>query len=228
MPSTKNLQLLLAVLLPLAALSSPLPGNSAQGDLPEISGEEVQDSAGAFENHKWHHLARSLQFDIIRLRDEQFQRDFGEPTTNMTNYDPVRIHTPLISPPHGCFSRNFSAQRCLRRIYSGLSTYREFLNYVERENLTAAHLTGIKVRTTSLLNIIKEKMDVTQIQTQPISALPDGSAWTQRVVTHSILYNLAAFLKDTTRALDYINKKGVHHTAKETKESKWPSKNSHQ
>ncbi|XP_036423435.1 interleukin-6 [Colossoma macropomum] len=223
MSSMKNLQLLLAVLLPLAALGNLLPGYSAPGDVPEISGEELQDSTGAFEHHKWLSIARILHRDITRLRDEQFQRDFGEPVANMTNYASVRSKTPLISPSDGCYSKNFSAQRCLRRIYAGLSTYREYLSKVERENLTAAQVTDIKLRTTSLLNIIKEKVDDAPIQPHSVSELPDGSAWTQRTVTHSILYNLEVFLKETSRAINFINKKLGNHIRKEIKESKWPS-----
>ncbi|KAL7826861.1 hypothetical protein AOLI_G00320700 [Acnodon oligacanthus] len=228
MSSMKNLRLALAVLLPLAALSDPLPGYSAPGDPPEISGEELQDSNGPFE-HKWLFIARILHRDVMKLRDEQFQRDFGEPSANMTNYASVRIKTPLIHPSDGCYLKNFGAQRCLRRIYAGLSTYREYLSKVERENLTAAQVTDIKLRTTSLLNIIKEKVDDAPIQPHPISELPDGSAWTQRTVTHSVLYNLEVFLKETTRAINFINKKLGNHINKEIKESKWSSeKHSHE
>ncbi|XP_066530650.1 interleukin-6 [Hoplias malabaricus] len=226
MSSVKFVQLLLAFFPTLSTLANPLPDHSAT-ELTETSGEELQDSARAFAHQKWDHIAKALHKDVTSLRDEQFRRDFDEPLSNMTKYAFVREQTPQLSSADGCYSTNFDAHRCLRRIYAGLRTYREYMSYVDKMNLTTVMITDVQLQTTRLINMIKNKVTVTH--TTPISPLPEGSAWNQRRVTHSVLYNLAVFLKETIRAIDHINKKGMNLIRTEIKEPKWPSeKHEHQ
>ncbi|XP_072530696.1 interleukin-6 [Salminus brasiliensis] len=222
MPSVKNLQLsLAALLLLLVALCAPVPVHGAPADLPETSGEELQDT-GDFKRYKLRDIADLLLESITRLRDEQFQRDFGEPVGNMTNYDPVRTEMPLISQSDRCRPKNFSAPRCLKRIYAGLRTYEGYLGYLEKENLTTAQLTDIRQWTTSLLKIIKDKVDDTNIQS--VSSPPhDEPAWKQRTFTHSILYNLTLFLRDANKAMRHMITKGFDYVRTENKGSKWLS-----
>ncbi|XP_076866035.1 interleukin-6 isoform X2 [Brachyhypopomus gauderio] len=204
MPSLNDLQLCLSVLLPLAAFSVALPLDTANEDLPEISGEEVHDAKGRSVQDKCNFIAKLLHENIKRLRDEQFQRDFGEAIINMTNFETVRIQILKSNPPAKvCLRKNFDSDKCLTRIYTGLRTYSAYLDYVERENLTASLINSAKESTTRLLNIIKDKWKDGQNHALE-RALHEDSAWTRKIVTHSVLYDFEVFMTETSRAIQFM------------------------
>ncbi|RXN10785.1 interleukin-6 [Labeo rohita] len=142
-------------------LVDAVPTYSGLAELPEISGDEVQDVDGKSplsDRHKWHLMAKDLHRDVKMLRDQQFERDFRE-TVNMTAYEGVRIKTPLLKPSDGCLSRNFSTERCLKRIYSVLTWYKENWSFIENENLTSSLVNDIKHGTKRLLEAINSQVD---------------------------------------------------------------------
>lgn len=72
----------------------------------------------------------------------------------------VFIESPVSHVVYVCLQ-----QKCLRRIYSGLREYQLYLPYVERENLTKAHMMEIKSGITRLLHLIKETGKVSDYKT---------------------------------------------------------------
>ncbi|XP_067217713.1 interleukin-6 [Chanodichthys erythropterus] len=212
MPSALNKALFLFVTLAVSiCLVDAVPAYSSMGELSEISGDEVQDvdvKSPLNDQEKWHLMARDLHKDVKTLRDEQFERDFRE-TVNMTAYEGVRISTPLLRPSDGCLSRNFSTERCLKRIYSVLTWYKENWNYIEKENLTSNMVNNIKHETKRLLEAINSQLQVSEGQMDPISSspLPVNSAWMQKTTVHSILFNFTSAMIDTCRAVNYMSKR---------------------
>ncbi|XP_026786001.3 interleukin-6-like [Pangasianodon hypophthalmus] len=190
--------LFLLALLPLASLGL----YSGDTDFYETSGSQLQNEAHA-PDHKWLSIARQMRRDIASVRDEQLKRDFADTSSEFAS---VRIQTPLLSSSDGCLPSDFTAHKCLRRIYNGLRVYQAYLPYVERENLTAAHMVDIKVGITRLLHLIKETVKVNDDKVHPssLNELPDDSTWTRKTVTHSILHNFADFMTDTSRAINYM------------------------
>ncbi|XDV33737.1 hypothetical protein PO909_004036, partial [Leuciscus waleckii] len=175
MPSAlKKALFLSATLAVFMRLVDAVPAYSSMGELSETSGDEVQDvdvKSLLNDRQKWHRMARDLHNDVKTLRDEQFEREFRE-TVNMTAYEAVRISTPLLKPSDGCLSRNFSTERCLGRIYSVLTWYKENWNYIEKENLTSTLVTDIKHETKRLLEAINSQLQVGEGQVDPISSGP--------------------------------------------------------
>ncbi|ROI69372.1 Interleukin-6 [Anabarilius grahami] len=212
MPSALNKALILFVILAVSiCLVDAVPVYSSMGELSETSGDEVQDvdvQSPLNDRQKWHLMARDLHKDVKTLRDEQFERDFRE-TVNMTAYEGVRISTPLLRPSDGCLSRNFSTERCLGRIYSVLTWYKENWNYIEKENLTSNLANDIKHKTKRLLEAINSQLQVSEGQMDPISSspLPVKSAWMHKTTVHSILFNFTSVMIDTCRAVNYMSKR---------------------
>uniref|UniRef100_A0A4W4EG61 Interleukin-6 n=2 Tax=Electrophorus electricus TaxID=8005 RepID=A0A4W4EG61_ELEEL len=153
--------------------------------------------------NKSYGVAKSLYRHITTLKNEQLQRDFGE-SQNTTYFETAKIQT-FSKPRNVCLSKTFDGDGCLKQIYTGLSTYIAYLPYVERENLTAAVIIDVKHLTTRLLNHIKDKLKDGWDHTLNVPTLPQGSAWTRKMVTYSILSNFENFMKDTCRAIYFIN-----------------------
>uniref|UniRef100_A0A672MBT0 Interleukin-6 n=1 Tax=Sinocyclocheilus grahami TaxID=75366 RepID=A0A672MBT0_SINGR len=222
MPSAQNAALFLsAVLAAFISLGDAVPAYSGLAELSETSGDEAQDVEGKSplsEWQKWYLMARDLHRDVKTLRDQQFERDFRE-TENMTAYEGVRIETPLLEPSDGCLSRNFSAERCLSRIYSVLTWYKENWSFMEKENLTWSLVKDIKHGSKRLLEALNSQLQIADGQTDQISSAPLSvrSAWTRKTTTHSILFNFSSVMIDTCRALNYISKHKAAHRAKDTK-----------
>uniref|UniRef100_A0A671Q4M1 Interleukin-6 n=1 Tax=Sinocyclocheilus anshuiensis TaxID=1608454 RepID=A0A671Q4M1_9TELE len=214
MPSaqSKCTLFLSAVLAAFISLGDAVPAYSGLAELSETSGDEVQD------RQKWYLMARDLHRDVKTLRDQQFERDFRE-TVNMTAYEGVRIETPLLKPSDGCLSRNFSAERCLSRIYSVLTWYKENWSFMEKENLTWSLVKDIKHGSKRLLEALNSQLQIADGQTDQISSAPLSvrSAWMRKTTTHSILFNFSSVMIDTCRALNYISKHKAAHRAKDTK-----------
>ncbi|XP_022523792.2 interleukin-6 [Astyanax mexicanus] len=186
----------------------------------------MQDTSGEQKRHKPQEIAIAdlLLRSITRLRDEQFQKDFGEPVKNMTNYEHVRREMPLIRSEDRCRHKNFSAPRCLKQIYAVLRIYEGHLGYLEKDNLTSARLPDVKHWTFSLVQFIRTKMsspEDTDVQSSS-SSLKEESAWMKKIYTHSILYNFTSFLIDANRALKHMNDKGYDYVKTENKGPKWP------
>ncbi|XP_051992401.1 interleukin-6-like [Xyrauchen texanus] len=157
---------------------------SSMGGLSETSGEELQHAdikSPPTEWQKWHLMARQLHKDVKTLQDEQFEKDFTE-TLNMTSYEDVRISTPILKHSDGCFSKNFSTERCLRRIYSVLMWYKEHLSYTERENLTSTLMNNVKHGTKRLLECINSQVRDLEVEGISSTLPPVASAWTSKVV----------------------------------------------
>ncbi|XP_062842328.1 interleukin-6 [Trichomycterus rosablanca] len=203
MPSAHYLNLFLVAVLSICSLGNQTPLHSRNPDSEETSGELQQDLTDAVDHGKWNLIASLLQQDIAILRDEQFKRDFGQTEFKMKDFS---MSMPLLNSSDGCLSKNFKAQRCLRKIYTGLSIYKEYLPYVERQNLTTALMNNINLATTRLLHIIKEKVNDGQVPQHFSSVLPEDSAWRQKTVTHSILFHYATFMNATVRAISYMKK----------------------
>uniref|UniRef100_A0A3B1KAN9 Interleukin-6 n=1 Tax=Astyanax mexicanus TaxID=7994 RepID=A0A3B1KAN9_ASTMX len=188
----------------------------------------MQDTSGEQKRHKPQEIAIAdlLLRSITRLRDEQFQKDFGEPVKNMTNYEHVRREMPLIRSEDRCRHKNFSAPRCLKQIYAVLRIYEGHLGYLEKDNLTSARLPDVKHWTFSLVQFIRTKMsspEDTDVQSSSSSSsLKEESAWMKKIYTHSILYNFTSFLIDANRALKHMNDKGYDYVKTENKGPKWP------
>ncbi|XP_039534404.1 interleukin-6-like [Pimephales promelas] len=222
MPSALNKVLILsATLAVLMRLVDAVPAYSSMGELSETSGEEVQDvdvKSLLNDRHKWHLMARDLHKDVKKLRDEQFENDFRE-AVNMTAYEGVRVSTPLLKPSDGCLSRNFSTERCLGRIYSVLTWYKENWNYIEKENLTSTLVNDIKHGTKRLLEAINSQLQLGEGQVDPIPSGPLSvrSAWTRKATVHSILFNYTNVMIDTCRAISYMSKRKGGRRGKDTK-----------
>uniref|UniRef100_A0A8C1BG40 Interleukin-6 n=2 Tax=Cyprinus carpio TaxID=7962 RepID=A0A8C1BG40_CYPCA len=222
MSSAQNAALFLsAVLAVFISLVDAVPAYSGLTELSETSGDEVQDVEGKSplsERQKWYLMARDLHRDVKTLRDQQFERDFRE-TVNMTAYEGAKIKTPLLRPSDGCVSRNFSAERCLSRIYSVLTWYRENWSFIEKENLTSSLVKDIKHASKRLLEALNSQLQIADGQQDQISSAPLSvrSAWTRKITTHSILFNFSSVMIDSCRALHYISKRKAAHRAKDTK-----------
>ncbi|KAK7124263.1 hypothetical protein R3I94_018584 [Phoxinus phoxinus] len=222
MPSALNTALFLsAALAVLMRLVDAVPAYSSVGELSETSGDEVQDvevKSLLSDRQKWHLMARDLHKDVKTLLDEQFSeiRDFRE-TANMTAYEVVRISTPLLKPSDGCLSRNFSTERCLGRIYSVLTWYKENWNYIEKENLTSTLVNDIKHATKRLLEAINSQVDEGQVNPISSSPLSVESAWIRKCTVHSILFNYTSVMIDTCRAIGYMSKRKGGPRGKDTK-----------
>lgn len=192
-----------------------VPLFSSMGELPEISGDEVQEvnvPVPLTEPERWHRMAKQLQNDVKTLRDEQFIRDFGE-TVNMSLFENERINTPVFKASDGCFLKNFSTERCLGHIYNILMWYKENLNYIERENLTPTLMNNVKHEMKRLLESINSQLQSKDLQVEDISSsLHAKSAWTQKAVTHSILFNLTNVMIHTCRAIPYLSKSKAGHS----------------
>ncbi|KAK2887734.1 hypothetical protein QQF64_013007 [Cirrhinus molitorella] len=220
MPSALNALLFLsAVLAAFFCLVDAVPAYSGLAELSEISGDEVQDVDGKSplsDRQKWHLMARDLHRDIKTLRDQQFERDFRE---NMTAYEGVRIKTPLLKPSDGCFSRNFSTEQCLSRIYSILTWYKENWSFIENENLTSTLVNDIKHGTKRLLEAINSQLQIADGQADKMSSAPLSvrSAWTRKTTVHSILFNFTSVMIDTCRAVNYMSKRKTAHRGKDMK-----------
>ncbi|XP_077050974.1 interleukin-6 [Siphateles boraxobius] len=222
MPSALNNALFLsAILAVFMRLVDAVPAHSSMGELSETSGDEVQDvdvKSPLNDRQTWHLMARELHKDVKTLRDQQFESDFRE-TANMTAYEVVRISTPLLKPSDGCVSRNFSTERCLGRIYSVLTWYKENWNYIEKENLTSTLVNDIKHGTKRLLEAINSQLQVGEGQVDPFpsSLLSVRSAWTRKTTVHSILFNYTSVMIDTCRAINYMSKRKGGLRGKDTK-----------
>ncbi|XP_067282318.1 interleukin-6 isoform X2 [Pseudorasbora parva] len=222
MPSALNKALFLsATLAVLIRLADALPAYSGMGELSETSGDEVQHvdvKSPLNDRQKWHRMAKDLQKHVKTLRDEQFETEFRE-TGNMTAYEGIRISTPLLQPSDGCLSRNFSTERCLGRIYSVLTWYKENWSFIEKENLTSPQVNDIKYETKRLLEAINSQLQVGDGQVDPISSAPlsVSSAWTQKTTVHSILFNFSRVMIDTCRAIQYMSKRKGGHWVKDIK-----------
>ncbi|XP_050993640.1 interleukin-6 [Labeo rohita] len=229
MSSTLSVLLFLsAVQTAFIYLVDAVPTYSGLAELPEISGDEVQDVDGKSplsDRHKWHLMAKDLHRDVKMLRDQQFERDFRE-TVNMTAYEGVRIKTPLLKPSDGCLSRNFSTERCLKRIYSVLTWYKENWSFIENENLTSSLVNDIKHGTKRLLEAINSQLQIADGQADQMSSAPLSvkSAWTRKTAAHSILFNFTSMMIDTCRAINYMSKHKTAHRGKDMKRPRdWSS-----
>ncbi|XP_073689011.1 interleukin-6 [Garra rufa] len=222
MPSALNALLFLsAVLTAFFCLVDAVPAYSGLAELSEISGDEVQDVDGKSplsDRQKWHLMAKDLHQDVKTLRDQQFERDFRD-TVNMTAYEGVRIKTPLLKHSDGCLSRNFSTERCLSRIYSVLTWYKENWSFIENENLTSNLVNDIKHETKRLLEAINSQLQIAEGQADQTSSDPLSvrSAWTRKTTVHSILFNFTSVMIDTCRAVNYMSKRKTAHRGKDTK-----------
>ncbi|XP_056596787.1 interleukin-6 isoform X2 [Triplophysa dalaica] len=229
MLSTLSVQL--SVLLPVFfCLLDASPLYSTEGELSEISGDDIQEvnvRALITEEQRWHLMARQLHRDVKTLRDEQFDRDFRDPA-NMTSFEGLRTNTPVLKASDGCLSRNFNRERCLGRVYSVLMWYAEHLSYIERENLTQTHTNDVKHGTKRFLESIYSQVQLrdTQVEDFPRSSLQAKSAWTRKTLVHSILFNFTNVMIDTCRAIHYMSKRitGDGHQRKHRKKaSDWIS-----
>ncbi|KAI7799233.1 interleukin-6 [Triplophysa rosa] len=221
----------LSVLLPVFfCLLDAWPLYSSMGESSEISGDDVQEvnvRAPLTEEQRWHLMARQLHRDVKTLRDEQFDRDFRD-AANMTSFEGVRIHTPVLKASDGCLSRNFSTERCLGRVYSVLMWYKEHLSCIERENLTQTLTNDVKHGTKRFLESIYSQVQLkdTQVEEFSRSSLQAKSAWTRKTLVHSILFHFTNVMIDTCRAIHYMSKRktGDGHQRKDRKKtSDWMS-----
>ncbi|XP_051948267.1 interleukin-6-like [Xyrauchen texanus] len=183
---------------------------SSMDELTETSGDELQDvdiKSPPTEKQKWHLMAQKLLKDVKTLRDEQFEKEFKE-MVNMTSFEGVKISTPHLKATDGCLSRNFSTERCLGRIYSVLTWYKNHMSYIERENLTSSLMNDAKYGTKRLLGSINIQLQKRNIQVEGISSppLPVGSTWTRKTAVHSILINFTNVMTVTCRAINYIQR----------------------
>ncbi|XP_055076613.1 interleukin-6 [Misgurnus anguillicaudatus] len=213
MPSAMNVYFSAVLSVWICQLDA-VPLYSSMGELPEISGDEVQEVnvQAPTEQERWHRMAKQLQNDVKTLRDEQFIRDFGE-TVNMSLFESERINTPVFKASDGCYLKNFSTERCLGRIYNVLMWYKENLNYIERENRTTTLMNNVKHEMKRLLESINSQLQSKDVQVEDISSsLHAKSAWTQKTVTHSILFNLTNVMIDTCRAIPYLSKSKAGHS----------------
>ncbi|NP_001248378.1 interleukin-6 precursor [Danio rerio] len=213
MPSAQKTVLFLSATLAtlFMSLADPVPVFSSMGELSEISGDEVQDvdvKSLLGDRQKWHLMARDLYKDVKTLRDEQFERDFRE-MVNMTAFEGVRISTPLLKPSDRCLSKNFSTERCLTRIYSVLTWYKDNWNYIEKENLTSVLVNDIKHSTKRLLEAINSQLQVRDGEMDQTSStsLSFKSAWTRKTTVHSILFNFSSVMIDACRAINYMSRR---------------------
>ncbi|XP_043089081.1 interleukin-6 isoform X3 [Puntigrus tetrazona] len=238
MRSAQNAALFLSAVA--AALLARLHALPVHGGLPEpsqASGDEVQDVNGKSplsDRLKWNLMARDLHRDVKSLRDQQFERDFKD-AGNMTEFESVRIETPLLRPSDGCLSRNFSSDLCLSRISGVLSWYKDHWSFVENENLTSSLVNGVRLSTKRLLEAIDSQVRSVRLtpavpaalfpQLQPadqVSSAPltVSSAWTRKTVAHSLLYNFTSVMIDTCRAVNYMSK---HRAARRAEDAKRPA-----
>ncbi|XP_051519448.1 interleukin-6-like [Myxocyprinus asiaticus] len=224
MPSSLNAAVFLSLTLAVfISVTDAAALYSSMGELSETSGEELQHvdiKRPPTERQKWHLMAKQLHKDVKTLQDEQFEKDLRE-MLNMTSYEGVRISTPLLKHSDGCLSRNFSTERCLRRIYSVLMWYKEHMSYIERENLTSTLINDVKHGTKRLLESINSQLQLRDIQVEGISNTPPPvvSEWTSKMFTHSILFNFTSVMIDTCRAISYMSqrKSGRSHHGKNRK-----------
>lgn len=100
-------------------------------------------------------------------------------------------------------------ERCLGRIYSVLTWYKENWDYIEKENLTSTLVNDIKHETKRLLEAINSQLQVGEGQVDPISSSPLSvrSAWTRKTTVHSILFNYTSVMIDTCRAINYMSRR---------------------
>uniref|UniRef100_A0A3B1IXV1 Interleukin-6 n=1 Tax=Astyanax mexicanus TaxID=7994 RepID=A0A3B1IXV1_ASTMX len=209
-----DLQLLLTVPVLLAALCAAAPAEQL-----DTSGDEMMQDTSGEQKRKITALFLSLQF----------QKDFGEPVKNMTNYEHVRREMPLIRSEDRCRHKNFSAPRCLKQIYAVLRIYEGHLGYLEKDNLTSARLPDVKHWTFIQKSIFGGISLVVFNHSFFLmhlgiisSSLKEESAWMKKIYTHSILYNFTSFLIDANRALKHMNDKGYDYVKTENKGPKWP------
>ncbi|XP_043089082.1 interleukin-6 isoform X4 [Puntigrus tetrazona] len=221
MRSAQNAALFLSAVA--AALLARLHALPVHGGLPEpsqASGDEVQDVNGKSplsDRLKWNLMARDLHRDVKSLRDQQFERDFKD-AGNMTEFESVRIETPLLRPSDGCLSRNFSSDLCLSRISGVLSWYKDHWSFVENENLTSSLVNGVRLSTKRLLEAIDSQLQpADQVSSAPLTV---SSAWTRKTVAHSLLYNFTSVMIDTCRAVNYMSK---HRAARRAEDAKRPA-----
>ncbi|XP_058233909.1 interleukin-6 [Hemibagrus wyckioides] len=208
MPSLLHSLFLLALaLFPLHALGL------YSGDSFETSGGEVQNEAHA-PDHKWHSIAKQLWTDIANARKEQFIKAGMD---NNTSFEEISIYTPLLNASDGCLPVGFHAQKCLRRIYSGLRVYQVYLLYIEQENWFISNLVNIKEGTTRLLHLIKETVNVNDEKFSPsdLSEFTD-SAWIRQKISQFILRNFTKFMVPASRAINHMkNRKLLKHSKEE-------------
>ncbi|XP_051527595.1 interleukin-6 [Myxocyprinus asiaticus] len=215
MPSSLNTVSLSLTLAVFISVMDAAALYSSMEELTETSGDELQDvdiKSPPTGKQKWHLMAQKLHKDVETLRDEQFEKDFKE-MVNMTSFEGVKISTPLLKASDGCLSRNFSTERCLGRIYSVLTWYKDHMSYIERENLTSTLMNDAKHRTKRLLDSINNQLKLRNIQVEGISStpLPVGSAWTRKTAVHSILFNFTSVMIDTCRAINYMSQRKSGH-----------------
>ncbi|TRY72872.1 hypothetical protein DNTS_021693 [Danionella cerebrum] len=200
MSSSTKLNLFLVLMVPIF---------SSLGDLSEISGDESQDTernSELSEEQRWHLMARDLYRHVKMLRDLQFERDFPE-TMNMTEFESVRINTPVLKASDRCLARNFSSYHCLQRIHSILTWYRENWSFIERENLTPELVKTTKLGTTRLLEAVQSKLQGEASEQTSSAPLEATSAWTRKTLVHSLLFHLTQVSIDASRALAYMSRR---------------------
>lgn len=76
--------------------------------------------------------------------------------------------------------------------------------------------TASGVNFTSITHSLHLCLQVNDAKPHPtFRVLPEDSAWTRKIVTHSILYNLVDFMTDTIRAIKYMKIKKLTRSLKE-------------
>ncbi|NXA11889.1 IL6 protein, partial [Sapayoa aenigma] len=124
------------------------------------------------------------------------------------------LNLPKVTEADGDFITFLSFQdKCLRKISSGLYTFRTYLKYVqetfisENQNVELlSHSTEHLARTIRQMVINPEEVIIPDAATQESlrTKLKSSKTWIEKITTHLILRNFTSFMEKTVRAVRYL------------------------
>ncbi|XP_069715177.1 LOW QUALITY PROTEIN: interleukin-6 [Phaenicophaeus curvirostris] len=216
-----------------------LPGAAAAPLLADSSGEAEAEPEGLREAlPDCVRLARLLHARAARLQDEVgTERPAASPRTqgrgktipallfpqmcekftvcenSMEMLVRNNLNLPRVTEEDGCMLAGFDEDKCLRKISSGLYTFRTYLEYVqetftsEKQNIESlCYSTEHLARTVRQMVINPDEVVIPDSATQESlrAKLKSDKTWIEKITTHLILRDFTSFMEKTVRAIRYL------------------------
>ncbi|XP_010191579.1 PREDICTED: interleukin-6 [Mesitornis unicolor] len=123
------------------------------------------------------------------------------------------LNLPKLTKEDGCLFDGFDEDKCLRKISSGLYTFRTYLEYVkdtftsERQNVESlCYSTEHLAHTLRQMVINPNEVIIPDPAAQKSlrARLRSDKTWIEKITTHLILRDFTSFMEKTVRAVRYL------------------------
>ncbi|XP_013910174.1 PREDICTED: interleukin-6 [Thamnophis sirtalis] len=116
------------------------------------------------------------------------------------------LNLPKIIKEDGCYQPGFQKESCLRKLSSGLYTFRTFLEYIEE---TTQRSVSVSIGAQNLAETLKSMMNNPETVSMPspdaqktlAAKLREQRAWNIIVIKHFILQDFTLFMETTSRVI---------------------------